>query len=45
MVEAWSMMHGLISLNLAGYVTRHADQQKVLNMMLTDLVFVLGRTD
>lgn len=43
MVEAWSMLHGFISLSMAGYMTKHADQDEVFAILMHDMLDSLGR--
>lgn len=43
MVEAWSMLHGFISLSMAGYMNRHADKDEVFAVLLRDMLDSLAR--
>lgn len=40
-VELWSMCHGVISLNLSGYVSKYADGRKVLEIAVNDMLYAL----
>lgn len=42
-VESWSMLHGLISLDLAGYTRPYADGRKVLEQLIPDVLYGLKR--
>jgi AcrR family transcriptional regulator len=42
-VEAWSMLHGLIALELSGYVGKYAESEKVRSMVIDDLLYGLSQ--
>jgi AcrR family transcriptional regulator len=43
-VEAWSMLHGLTSLDISGYVQQHTDGRRVLDTLIPDMLYALKRS-
>jgi AcrR family transcriptional regulator len=42
-LEVWGVLHGLISLDLAGYARPYADGRKVLEILVADVLYALKR--
>jgi AcrR family transcriptional regulator len=42
-VEAWSILHGLTSLDISGYVTKFTDGRTVFETLLPDMLYALKR--
>jgi len=40
-MEAWSMLHGYIALEMSGYVSKYASGEKVMKMIIEDLLIAL----
>ncbi|MEK7153021.1 MAG: TetR-like C-terminal domain-containing protein, partial [Patescibacteria group bacterium] len=44
MVEAWSMLHGMIALDISGYTAKYiADNQKLSELLTADVLHILRR--
>jgi AcrR family transcriptional regulator len=42
-IEGWSMLHGLVALDLSGSIAPYADGRKVLEQLIPDVLYALKR--